>query len=126
MDYSIEVDRERRMLRIRFVGVWTITSMDEFAQARRRTLTEEGWGKGDYVCLVDLREHGVQPRDVADHGIKSNVGAAVNAPRKTALVVSSMLKKLQVARALTRGDEQVFMSEEEALRWLDEDAGGGA
>ena len=92
--YQIEADRERALLRLKL-------------------------SRGDYRCIVDLRDDAVQPRDVAARGEKRNHNAAFHAPRKTALIVGSMLRRMQVQRLVSRGDEQAFTTEQDAIRWLD-------
>lgn len=117
--YQIEADRERALLRLKLSGMWDMATAERFEAERRATVVRQGWSRGDYRCIVDLRDYAVQPREVAARGEKHNHNAALHAPRKTALIVGSMLQRMQVQRVVSRGDEQVFTTEQDAISWLD-------
>ena len=101
--YQIEADRERALLRLKLNGMWDMATAKRFEAERRAMVVRQGWSRGDYRCIVDLRDYAVQPRDVAARGE----------------IVGSMLRRMQVQRLVSRGDEQAFTTEQDAIRWLD-------
>lgn len=116
--YEITFDVARKLLRLALIGHWNRDVIEQFDRDRTATLESLGWSTGSYDCLVDLRQQGVQSREVAERGGEiSAVGSHL--PRRTAVIASGMLAKLQVER-VTGENERVFTSEEEAMAWLRE------
>jgi hypothetical protein len=118
--YSIIVDKVRRRLRLKLFGQWDISTVEAFERELELTLERQGWGRGDYDCLVDLREQGIQTQEVAERGGRVTAGGGARSPRYSAMIVDGALKRLQVGRVVTDYDKKFFTSEEEAVSWLDE------
>lgn len=118
--YTITVDKGRRRLRLKMTGQWNITTVERFERDLEKTLKQNGWGRGDYDCMVDLREQGVQSPEVAERGGRVTASERARAPRYSAMIVDGALKRLQIGRVVTGYDRKFFTSEEEALAWLDE------
>jgi hypothetical protein len=117
--YEISLDRDRKLLRGVMTGLWDIQTLDRYEVEREAALRGAGWRSGEYDYLVDLRGHPVQPRDVA---AKADEYYRIfkTRPRKFALIVSSALARMQVARVVKGTQERLFDNEEEALAWLAE------
>ena len=69
------------------------------------------------LFLIDVRQHGVQGRDVVE-GLQAFARSASSRATKTAVVVESALYRLQAARIGSEPDHAIFRSDAEARRWL--------
>lgn len=115
--YEISLDTEHKLLRLKLNGMWEVETLKRFEGERRMRLQLAGWKSGEFDCLVDLREHGVQTKEVAAGGQEIHQAVDLR-PRKLAIIVAGAIKKMQVSRTIEGTLEQVFDDEHEALRWL--------
>lgn len=118
--YEISLDKDRKLLRVAFKGLWDIQTLDRYEAEREAVVRGSGWRSGEYDYLLDLRGHPVQPRDVAAKG-DEYYRTYQPRPRKLALIVSSALARMQVTRVVKGMQEQLFANEEAALAWLAEE-----
>lgn len=116
--YEINLDKDRKLLRVAFKGLWDIQTLDRFDAEREAAVRGAGWGSGEYDFILDLRGQPVQTRDVVAKG-DEYYRTFQPRPRKFALIVTSTLSRMQAAR-ITGTQERFFENEEEALAWLAE------
>ena len=114
--YSIVVDHVLNLLHITRRGHWTIGIFDEYEQELRKQLPHLMRNPDGYVSLVDVREQPIQSQDVASR-FERLVADNTIAPAKVAIIATQALARLQ-ARRLSRANQQIFTSEEEARLWL--------
>lgn len=117
--YQISLDEERRVLRAELTGLWDLETLDSYASERTAKLKSAGWRTGEFDDLVDLRKHHVQAKEVAAKGDEYCLSAEPR-PRKLALIVTSALSRMQVARIVDGTVEKLFDNEQAALDWLAE------
>ncbi len=115
--FKIEIDAAHRLLRVQLAGYWTLDELERFDTARRVALASTGWEAGAYVCLVDLREHGVQSQDVTVRA-HACLTAQDTLPHRLAIVVPGTLAKMQVSRIVRDQKERFFDDPGKAVAWL--------
>ena len=101
-------------------GLWTLDDLRRFDEARDARLRDLGWKSGKFVSLVDLRGHRVQLQAVTAQA-QVNFRKPAIRPRRQAVLVSTMLNRLQAVRLASPVDERVFNDQASALTWLNED-----
>jgi hypothetical protein len=117
--YEISLDKDRKLLRAVFTGLWDIQTLDRYEVEREAAVRGAGWRSGEYDYLLDLRGHPVQPKEVAAKGDEHYRNFQPR-PRKLALIVTSALARMQVTRVVKGTQERFFDNEEAALDWLAE------
>ena len=122
--YLIETDPRRSYMRLTFSGLMDHGTVDRFEDeitaAIARMPSKDG-RPGDCLFLSDVRDAGVQSRDISERlqAIMARYGPLT---RRTALLVSgSALEMMQVRRVAGMDGTAFFKSEGEALAWLFED-----
>lgn len=117
MPYTI--DREPGSNRIRYAvtGFWDVATVDRFAGQLRSEIAKAG---SRPTILCDARSFAVQARDVAERFELTMLRDIVPRIDRMAVLVATMLNKLQVERgAQPAPNIRTFMHEDEALAWLD-------
>ena len=119
--YRIDVDPQRQLVHLRLLGQWDRPTLTAYRQELRnamQTFAAQGARPGEYLLLIDVREHGVQPKEVAaEH--QEIIAEYIPLARRRALVMSaSALHALQVRRISPTPDVDMFRTDEEALAWL--------
>lgn len=117
--YEISLDRDCKLLRVAFKGLWDIQTLDRYEAERETAVRGAGWRSGEYDYLLDLRDHPVQPRDVAARG-DEHYRTFQPRPRKLAMIVTSALARMQVTRVVKGTHERFFDDDKAALAWLAE------
>lgn len=115
--YQIRFDARTRTLRITLSGLWTVEVLRGFGaemMARRQQA-----GDGDFDVLSDSRAFPVQTNDVAQ-AFTATMNAPIPGLRRIAVVVGSMLNKLQAGRVFTAPHIRVFTDMAAAEAWLAE------
>jgi hypothetical protein len=120
--FEVTVDVERRYLRLRAYGLWSVETAIAYQQAMYegfRTL-----GPGAWRTLSDRRQSVSQSPEVQTIIMETMRRATDDGCTHTAFVLDSALTTLQIRRL---GAEQgllnvrVFDDEEKAMRWLLDD-----
>lgn len=117
--YSITRDPSRALIRYRLEGFWNVENVDEFCAALKievETMTRTG--RTPHV-LGDARDFAVQSASVSGAFEKAMMRDIVPRVGRLAILVSSMLSKLQVERDAVAPTTQVFQNETDALAWLE-------
>ena len=116
--YSIKFDGPSRTLHLKLEGFWTVVTLGAFAAELLAKTTAVNIRHKSYAILSDASRFPVQSPQVSagferirERGSKVHRGP-------TAIVVASVLNKMQAERSLRGPDVQVFMSADDARAWL--------
>lgn len=119
--FEIDIDRRQLLVRLKLSGIWDIDTVDRYAVAAQAAFSElTGAGVGIASCraLIDLRRHGVQPREVTER-IQGWLNLALSDGARHAVLLSeSALHRMQAQRVGSAFDAAFFSDETEALDWL--------
>lgn len=119
-DFSFDLVRDRKLLRIVFAGQWTLATVGRYRAARAeaiRSAAAGGISSNDLLMLVDRRSQPVQTQEVVD-AIARVVVANGSLARRTAVLVTSALHARQIRRTAPVGEFSTFENEADALQWL--------
>lgn len=121
--YTIAVDASRGLIRATLRGMWDLGVLAGYTaelQATFARLSASVPPGQPLELLIDLRQHGVQPREVGEAIQAELARADVAAAARTAVLVSpSALHRLQAQRLGSHLAASFFADEAEALAWLD-------
>jgi hypothetical protein len=116
-NYTIDVDSDRRFMRVTLSGFWNIQTVSAFlAEIEYKESKLKAAGK-PYFVMTDLTEFPVQTREIADE-LEHHLKAWSNAGAFSAIISSSALAELQVKRIAEGGNRRYFSSKNEAMDWL--------
>lgn len=120
--YSIRVDGGARLLDMKLKGFWDVATVERFAHAialAGQMLKSTGCPPSEQLYLVDNSTLDIQSQEVVRR-FEQLLDGGANPSRRTAVVVSSALLKMQARRV---GPNHRFFEEREAaLRWLESGA----
>ena len=119
--YTVQVDRDRLFVRLTLHGLWDLGTVERYSEAAREAFAALGTN-GEPVSgsriLIDLRQHGIQPRDVAER-IQAKLKNGLSPGARHAVLVSeSTLHRMQAQRIGTLINASFFSDEAEAMAWL--------
>lgn len=116
--YSIRFDAQSRILELRLEDFWSSATLARFAAELLVRATALRVRHGGFAILSDSSRFPVQSPEVAQgferlmaRGTKSHTGP-------TAIVVASVLNKMQAERSLKAPRVRVFLDADEAKQWL--------
>lgn len=119
--YRIDFDAPRQLVHLRLAGQWDQRTLADYRRdlaSAMRGFAAHGGRPGKYLLLIDVREQGVQSKDVAAE-YQAIIADHVRFARRRALVMSeSALHAMQVRRISPNADVNMFRTEPEALAWL--------
>jgi hypothetical protein len=116
-NYTIDVDSDRRFMRVTLSGFWNIQTVSAFlSEIEHKESKLKAAGK-PYFVMTDLTEFPVQTREIADE-LEHHLKAWSNAGAFSAIISSSALAELQVKRIAEGGNRRYFSSKNEAMDWL--------
>lgn len=115
--FQIAYDRASKTLNLRLSGFWTRDTMDRFLRQFGAEVAHLARAKIPYVVLSDCRDYPVQSTEIL-HGWSRVLGPVPMVDVPYAVVVPSMLNKLQAERCLTAPNVRVFSDMDDALEWL--------
>ncbi len=125
--YSITVDMERHLVRLKLSGFWDLETYERYTCELDDMTTKAAnadRSAQNLRVLVDLRDHGLQSREVATAIHENLKKAAYSAQRHAVLISASFLHKTQAQRVSAPMKAQFFCDEEEAVMWLLSEPGG--
>jgi hypothetical protein len=120
--FTIEVDRNRGLLRIVLEGFMSMNEMTEFAEAHASAARDLDCAPGEHLTICDVTRCAIQPQDVAAE-LERLIVEAPRRARRLAVVVGDSPVRLQARRVVKREEAGLFVSVAEAEAWLLE---GGA
>lgn len=116
--FSFNLDRDRALLTVVMSDFWDMATVKEYALRVTEQLRELKRLGRPTACLVDVREHSVQPKAVTDYQQKIVVELGPLHADRVAIVASSALLRIQTQRICAQRQHLVFDAIEPALAWL--------
>ena len=118
--HSIHYDPKAHLLRFEMVGLWKMDDVQRFAADLLKTVQAIPMDRRDFAVLSETTAFPVQTTEVSTAlGHIMDVAQRMNTGR-TAIIVGSMLNKLQAERYVGRPGTRVFLNAEQARAWLAE------
>lgn len=115
--YSIHYSPDTRILEMKLEGRWTEEDFDKFEKAYVAALRTHSLGGKTIGLLSDSREFQVQTQEVAERFSKLGTGSGAKVA-SSAIVVGTLLNKMQVERTMASDRVRVFLDLGEAKAWL--------
>ncbi len=123
--YKINLDIDKNLVEVELEGFWSASDFDLFIKNEYAALSQLKCQPGDHILLCDLTRLNVSAPEVAAYmGPDLNSQGSKDA-KFIALVVSSMLLRMQLQRLITRDNIMFFEDIETARAWLLEQSGYG-
>ena len=117
--YRIDYDEGRNLLKLTLSGFWQPETFAAFAQDMRLTAERIKGQRGGYDMLSDSTRFPVQSAEVSQGFARMlQAGAKANTGRM-AVVVKSMLNKMQAEHVFAGTGIRIFLSSADALAWLE-------
>ena len=114
--FSIEIDRRRNALAVRFDGTfWSADVLEGFRHGIAQAVRDLAPAPGTHLVLVDLRNAILQSQDTIA-GAQKLIGASTAA--RIALVASRALARMQTKRLQLRENVVLFADMAAAEAWL--------
>ena len=118
--YEVRYDRFRRRLYWTMRGLWTMAEVGGFIGALRAATAPLGAPPFTYDGLCDSRDFKVQSREVSEALGKIDDASRTMREGRTAIVVGSMMNKLQAERTLKSSGTRIFLTMDDAEAWLND------
>ena len=116
-EYSIEVDPERNLVRIRMGGFFEPEDIQGFLELRRTAHRELTCGRNQHLTINDLRDMKIQSQEMVD-AFREMLADPAYRSRRLAFVVSPTLARTQLGRALANRTARCFEDFWSAEAWL--------
>lgn len=115
--YAFKYEPGSNILNLRLTGFWTMATMEQFTEEFVAVMTSLAKSKRPFVVLSDCREYPVQSAEIGEawSGI---LGPTPTVTVPYAIVVGSVLNKIQAKRALTAPNVRLFTEMRKASEWL--------
>ncbi len=120
--FQIEYDHFANRLNIIVKGFWSPEDVPALATAIGDKVQQVRAIRDDFDVLVESFDFPVQANDVADMLTNVMVGGMALTTGRAAVVVGSQLNRAQAERTLVHPRVRVFMTIEDAERWLADSA----
>ncbi|MCW3847064.1 hypothetical protein OF829_07415 [Sphingomonas sp. LB-2] len=116
-EYSIEVEPQRNLVRIRMGGFFTLEDIEGFYEVRRIAHRELTCGRNEHLTINDIRDMKIQSQEIVD-AFRELLADPAYRSRRLAFVVSPTLARTQVVRALANRQARIFEDFWSAESWL--------
>ena len=116
--FEIEFDEKQGLMKRRLWGFWSVETANAYVAEVESVIARIKRRHPSFVTISDSKEMRLQPADVMEvlsKGMKSSCTANSG---KTAILVSSVLSKLQVERLYPYANMRAFLDEQRAREWL--------
>jgi len=120
--FQVEYDRFANRMSIIVKGFWSPEDVPVLATAIGNKVQQARAIRDDFDVLVESFDFPVQANDVADMLTNVMVGGMALTTGRAAVVVGSQLNRAQAERTLVHPRVRVFMTIEDAERWLTDSA----
>jgi hypothetical protein len=121
--YKITLDEERDLVELELGGFWTENDFEQFIADEHAALRKLLCPVGKHLLLCDLTKLNVVAQEVGARIARDLNSQGPRDAEWIAIVISSVLLKLQMQRLLTRSNAQIFDDIESARNWLLESSG---
>jgi len=115
--YEIDYEESAQTLHLRLTGFWTEATMASFKNEFMLLTQRLVRAKANFVVLSDCREYPVQSPEIMI-AWADILGAKPAVTVPYAIIVGSMLNKLQAERGLIAPNVKIFTSIEAGKAWL--------
>jgi hypothetical protein len=115
--FSLEVDPERDLVRIRMVGFFRQEDIAAFLEARRVAHAQLRCAPNAHLTLNDIRGMDIQSHDIVD-AFQAMLAEPQYRSRRLAFVVGNTLARAQAIRALESRAARWFTDTIQAEAWL--------
>jgi hypothetical protein len=116
-EFSLEVDPQRDLVRIRMGGFFKQADIAGFFEARRVAHQALTCAPNAHLTLNDIREMSIQSHDIVD-AFREMLAAPEYRSRRLAFVVGYTLARSQAIRAIESREARWFSDPAEAEAWL--------
>lgn len=116
-DFSIEVEPERDLVRIRMRGFFTSDAIDAFLAERAVAHARLTCGPNQHLTLNDLREIKIQAQESVEI-FRTMLADPAYRSRRLAFVIGRTLARTQLSRALDQRYARCFEDVATAEAWL--------
>ena len=116
-EYSIEVEPQRDLVRIRMSGFFASEDIEGFLEMRRAAHRNLTCGRNQHVTLNDIRDMKIQSQEIVD-AFRAMLSDPVYRSRRLAFVVSPTLARTQLARTIAGRNARCFEDFWTAEAWL--------
>jgi hypothetical protein len=116
-DFSITVEPERDLVRIRMAGFFTREGIAEFVESRRIAHAQLTCARNQHVTVNDLRGMKIQSQEIVE-AFREMLAEPSYRSRRLAFVVSPTLARTQLTRAVAGRDVRFFEDSVLAEAWL--------
>lgn len=118
--FQVEYHPHVNCLRLYISGFWTPDDVTAFAARVGAKAQEARAIRPDFDVIVESLEFPVQVNDVADLLVNIMRGGMAMTSGRAAVVVGSLLNKMQAERTLVHPRVRVFLTIDDGRRWLAE------
>jgi hypothetical protein len=116
---EIKVNSAKKRVEINFIGSYS-GEMERFGDELKSSVRLAKAGGTNFDLLSDFTQSHVVPQQLLGGAAEFVGWCADNGLRKSAIIIGSMLLKLQMDRLTPDERFKTFVSREEAEAWLDE------
>jgi hypothetical protein len=116
-EFSIQVDPQNDLVRIRMAGFFRQADIAEFLEARRQAHEQLSCAPNAHLTINDIRGMSIQSHDVVD-AFRAMLAAPEYRSRRLAFVVGYTLARSQAIRALESRAARWFEDPAKAEAWL--------
>ncbi len=120
--FQVKYDRFTNRLNIIVKGFWSPEDVPALAAGIGNKVQQARAIRDDFDVLVESFDFPVQAKDVADMLTNVMIGGMALTTGRTAVVVGSQLNRAQAERTLVHPRVRVFMTIDDAERWLTDSA----
>lgn len=117
-DFSITVEPERDLVRIRMSGFFAEEDIQRFLAARREAHARLTCAPNEHLTLNDVRDMKIQSQEMVEAFRSMLASDSAFRSRRLAFVVSPTLARTQLMRAVDRRDARCFEGPWAAEAWL--------
>lgn len=123
--YKIRLNLDWHLVKVEMEGFWSSSDFDTFIKNEHAELSNLRCPPGEHILLCDLTKLNVVTSEVA-HRISIDLNSQGSRDAKwIALVMSSVLLKMQMQRLITRPNIKLFDQIDAAQAWLLEQSSYG-
>lgn len=123
-EFSFHVDPARQLVRITMGGFFSKQDIQRFALAQDEAYARLTCSRNQHVTMVDIRAMQIQAQDSVA-AFQMRMSNPKVAAKRIAFVVSKSLTRMQIKRATSNLNAQLFSSYGDAEAWLFEDVKTG-
>lgn len=116
-EYSIEVEPNRDLVRIRMGGFFSAEDIEGFLEVRRVAHRDLRCGPNQHLTINDIRDMKIQSQEMVD-AFRDLLADPLYRSRRLAFVVGPTLARTQVVRALANRSARIFEDFWSAEAWL--------